>query len=559
MELIMRKFIATAVLTALSVLVYAQGGRIVERSYVATDKACYVAGDDVWCSVFCLDITAGGVLSDFSRVAYVEMIGAAGQTATCKIALEGGRGAGHFRIPVTTPTGNYRLVSYTGVNRNEVGIDLMKTSKVISVYNTLCNERAENVVLGKAPQTQTAPQAAQDGPLSISRGENGVLTLTNTGDEALTLSLSMYVADALPEPRSCNVSDFASEYVGKTLSPSFTDDFIPEYDGEIVRVRVEPRMSHMTSFISSPGNKSNIYTTEVDSTGVATFYTGNIYGEMNMVFQVDSKEDLGDYSPEVLSPFLAPSVSASDLPTLYVSDELEESLRHRSVSMQLADKFGTEILTERIPERKDLLFTSGSPVTYRLDDYTRFPTMREVIFEYVKELSIRKDNKTSYFYVNVLDEISQNRGMSPYASLTLVLLDGVPVTDHQIIIDLDPTLLEMIDIFPYPVVVGSRIFGGVANFVTYRGDMAAVKLPDSVRMLDFHGVSYPMALNGDRIDENYPDYRQTLLWQPLVTIAPGESLDFSYVLPKYGNAFAVKAEGMSSVGRAFEKNLTICL
>ena len=41
---------------------------LVERTYLSTDRDCYVAGDRIWCSAFCVD-AATGVLSGFSSIA----------------------------------------------------------------------------------------------------------------------------------------------------------------------------------------------------------------------------------------------------------------------------------------------------------------------------------------------------------------------------------------------------------------------------------------------------------------------------------------------------------
>ena len=41
-----------------------------ERVYVSTDKECYLAGENMWISVYCLDDAAGGY-SQLSKVAYL--------------------------------------------------------------------------------------------------------------------------------------------------------------------------------------------------------------------------------------------------------------------------------------------------------------------------------------------------------------------------------------------------------------------------------------------------------------------------------------------------------
>ena len=94
--------------------------RAIERTYLSTDKNAYVAGETMWISAFCLDISEGEkILSDLSSVLYIEMHSSAGVVLTTKIALAGGRGSVRIIIPAATPTGNYKLVSYTKQMLNE--------------------------------------------------------------------------------------------------------------------------------------------------------------------------------------------------------------------------------------------------------------------------------------------------------------------------------------------------------------------------------------------------------------------------------------------------------
>ena len=126
-------FAALAALTA--------AGQPVERIYVSTDKGAYVAGDLVWCSLFCIDAAGTPVLSSASSIAYLELVSSQGTAVTGKIALIGGRGAGVLALPANMPTGNYALVAYTSCNRNEQGRGYLDGARILSVFNTMTTER----------------------------------------------------------------------------------------------------------------------------------------------------------------------------------------------------------------------------------------------------------------------------------------------------------------------------------------------------------------------------------------------------------------------------------
>lgn len=533
----MKRFLLAALVAAFGFS--GASARTLERVYAATDRAVYVAGDYVWCSVFCFDALNGGGLSDFSSIAYLELISPAGRVGTCKIALEGGRGAGRFRIPNDAPTGNYRLLSYTALNRNETGFDYLETSRVISVFNTLSTERVDGCVV-VADQAPASAAGDLSGAVSAELGGDGMLRLVNNSDEAVSVAVAVGLTDNIPDPERDDIRRFAGRYAGGVECPAFTSERIPEYDGEVIRLRLPASCAGSTAFISSPGNASNVYSSQVAEDGTVTFFTSNIYGDMDMVFEVFSDSQDGSYAVEVDSPFANPAVGPNQVPALTVSPSYAEALLRRSVAMQIDDKFGVEVLTDFLPERPNLLYEKDLMVSYILDDYTRFATMRETIFEFVKELHIRKSGGRNTISVDL------KGGMG--SSGPLMLIDGVPVSDHQRLIDYDPALVKRIDIYPYPVVTGSQIVGGIANFVTFRGDMPKMDFPRSATMLDFHGTSYPVALTGRRIDDSYPDLRTTLLWQPLVSLGPGESAEFECPLPSGSSGVVISAEGLTASG-----------
>ena len=175
----------------------------VERIYVSTDREVYVAGDAVWCSLTCLD--GNGRFSNESAVSYLELVSEAGTACTAKIGLLEGRGAGSFRIPVTAPTGTYRLVAYTAVNAGEEGTPWMAGSRLLTVFNTTSAARVpDGVEILDEPAYESLPQpeAAPQGALQLSartrlpKGAPAALVLSNGGSRA-SVSLSVRHEDDL--------------------------------------------------------------------------------------------------------------------------------------------------------------------------------------------------------------------------------------------------------------------------------------------------------------------------------------------------------------------------
>ena len=509
---------------------------LVERTYVCTDRHSYVAGEDVFCSVFCFD-GGSGSLSDFSSVAYVELISPEGSAVRVKMALQDGRGAGRLRLPSTLPTGNYRLIAYTALNRNEEDMDYFRGSRVISVYNTLSASRQESVVLdaasaavagkdhsyGAAVEGKGRPYGAA-APAGLELEQRGdSLFLRNSGTECLDFCLSLSISDALPDPEGPGLADFLEARSGDRATLRTDAELsIPEYEGEIVSIRVPAMYSGVTAVLSGPGLRNDIYSSTVDSTGLVSFYTGNIYGDRDLVFELNSRDVNDDFSLEVLSPFASPELDRDGVPELHLNGSVAEDLKRRSVAMQISRHFGIDEYMDSLQLRPDLLFKGGAMTVYEMDDYTRFPTMRETIVEYVREVHIRRQDGEPVL------KLVPGKSFESYSSMlggnALVLVDGVPVSEHGRVLDLNPALLRRICIYPYDVSTGSCIYSGVVNFISFRGDMAGLQFPGRVRILDFHGVTFPVTVGAAEEDSLSPDYRYTRIWQPLLHLEAGEEL-----------------------------------
>ena len=527
-----------------------------ERVYIATDREVYVAGDEVWLSAWCVD-AATGCLSDFSKIAYVELHSPEATVVTAKIALWKGRGAGRMQLPASLPTGNYRLLCYTALGASEEGFDATTGIRTISVFNTFSTERSTGGVVF----AETPPQAAafaQAGPLDIeSTGTvrpdgTALLYLTNRGEAPVSFSLSVRHDDGIPAPRGQRMTDFVDALRHLPAPGRFDPDVIPEYEGEVIRLRVSGTdqdglraVGGKHAFISTPGNGSNLYTELLQPDGTATLFTSNIYADQNMFLEIEDVDREHVCHPELISPFR--NLPAGDIPQLAVCRDYAAALEMRSMGMQLEQHFAADTLYEALPLHEHLITQERDRRSYILDDYTRFPVMEELFTEFISELRIRRvDGKRT---LQVLTYDLDGKGSFRRGN-ALILLDGVPVLEHDKILAYDPLLVRRIDIYPYVYLLGSRSFDGIVNFVSYKGNLPSMQFEDNVRIVDFQGCSLPLAYTCQGVGDDYPDYRQTLYWHPLLTLAPGERRIIECKTPAYSGRFDAVAEGLTADGQA---------
>ena len=558
-----RFLLILSLLAAVSPALRGQEERLRERVYVSTDREVYVAGDAVWMSAYCVDAVSGR-LSTFSKTAYVEIHSPSGMVQTAKLALDGGRGAGRLTLPNTLPTGNYRLLAYTQLGASEEGFDPQTGARTLSVFNTFSTERLPDAVTVAAepPQAAGLPQA---GPLEVRTAEAASprgttrISVTNNGSSTIRFNLGVRHEDGIPAPQGQRIGDFVGGLKHLPALRGFREGFHPEYEGEIIRARVSGtdeaglrEVSQKFAFISAPGSGENIYTESIGTDGQTAFYTSNIYGDHEMFLEIEGVDRERVCHLELISPFL--DLQPGDIPALTLSPSYAKALETRSFGMQLEKIFDADTLYEALPLREHLVLDRQKCIRYNLDDYTRFPVMEEIFVEFIPEMRTRRVDGVQQIQVRVSDMLNNYYFPSGTA---LVLLDGVPVLDHAKILAYDPLLVKRIDIYPDSYLFGIRGFSGIVNFVTYKGTLPSLQFEDNVRIVDYQGCSLPLAYTCAGVGRDYPDFRQTLYWHPLLTLGPGETLEVECKTPAYGGRFEAVAEGLTEAGAAVAAHATL--
>ena len=543
----MKKLILT--LTALALAGALSVAAPTERIFVSTDRSAYLAGDAVWCSLTCLD--ENGLFSNASAISYVELVSEEGTACTAKIGLLQGRGAGSFRIPVTTPTGTYRILAYTAVNAAENGTPWLAGSRLVTVFNTTSRARVvSNVVVGSG----NAPAAQKERPLAegqlelssrirLPKGQPAVLSLHN-GGAAASVSLSIYHADDLPEGARENTP--AGFLKALPASVSTVRAVTVENDGEIISARIRGTVLKADDLtlatLSAAGSPTDLYIGRTEGNDRLRFYTSNIYGNREIVCEVsqlDRQEGYIDFE----SPFLFPETGP--LPKLTLDPALRPDLNARKAALRAEKTRRIDTLTTYMTHREDLLLASIPSRRYHLDDYTRFHSVKEILVEITPELHLRTDHGVPSLLLTYSDALDRR---SDRTDNIAVMMDGVLLSDLNLLLNFDAMLLEDIDIYDQPLVCGRTPLHGIVNFITKKNYVTALHFPASVRVVDFQGVAYPVAYNGAVPEGEGQDLRQLLYWHPILNLDAGSDYRLEFNAPGYAGRFKAVAEGFTEDG-----------
>ncbi len=200
----------------------------------------------------------------------------------------------------------------------------------------------------------------------------------------------------------------------------------------------------------------------------------------------------------------------------------------------------------------------GKPdIELRMADYINLPLMEEVFFELLPNVSLRK--KSTGYEITITDRVDNKL----YVTNPCLMIDGVIINDPSMIIDLDPEIVEKIDVIKEQYLVGSFSFPGLVNVITKAGDFSCVSLPGYMRRFSYR-VLDPVAefmspeysselLKGSRI----PDYRNTLYWNPSVTPDQHGNAGISFWSGDNKGTYQVTLQGITREGKAVSATKTI--
>jgi hypothetical protein len=293
--------------------------------------------------------------------------------------------------------------------------------------------------------------------------------------------------------------------------------FLPEYNGHIINglaVNLNGTPAKNTKiYLSLPAKKNQFYGTETDSTGNFRINTKNFYGVNELVLQTNYLLD-STSTISIKTPF-SQQFNLFNYPELEIKSEALGALTAYNIGAQVQNFYASAKLKQFYDPGVDSSSFYGIPYKiYKLDDYTRFASMEEVLREYVREVVVSKKQKN--FHLAILSDSKLLSG-DP-----LVLLDGVPYFNMDKVMALNPTKIKKLEVINYPYFYASSLFDGVLSFSSFQGNLADIPLDKRAVVIDYEGMQLqrefysPLYEMPEQINSRIPDFRNLLHWSPQI-------------------------------------------
>lgn len=335
------------------------------------------------------------------------------------------------------------------------------------------------------------------------------------------------------------------------LSGELNPEYLPEINGHIITGKVTSAdvnlpIGYRPVFAAYPSIKIAPWVGMSDEEGRFIMEARNFTGARELVFQTNYRMD-STCRISVDSPFAPVENIASKLTPLVLGSEMRKDILKRSINMQTVNSYFPH--KQAAPPTDSIPFYGTPDFRYYLDDYTRFPTMEEILSEYVPAVNIRL--RRGRYYTRVVETGVHTQ---LFTEDPLLLMDGIPVFDTDRIIHFDPLKVQRTDVVNRMYYLGPLAFPGIVSYSTYTHDLSGFEVDPRALILaydgtlgqrDFYAPSYDKELkNGRRL----PDFRNLMYWSPSVSIVPGKETVLDFYTSDQPGSYKIVVQGLSANG-----------
>ncbi|WP_299535306.1 hypothetical protein [Ulvibacterium sp.] len=543
-----------------------------ETVFVHYNESLLLVGEYLYYKIYCLQ-AADLIPSPISKIGYVELVGKDKKIVfRHKVPLISGMGQGDFFIPTTVPTGNYKLIGYTrwmfnAEHKNFFTADI----NIINPYQELPKTESSKIEIGGSPARNTDESSITDSigihekspfpkiktdRAKYGRRERVSLKISTGPDSQFHGNFSLSVRKRYAEiPNTKVTATQFSLNPGTSEKPYVTTInnriYLPELRGELISGKVVSKadnspMRHGKLSLSYFGDHPNVQI--VNTNGKGVFYSGlNQMDRRNLttlqVLGVDKDQWL-----ILLDSLPRPEHDNLNFQELSISPNLNPLLLKRSIYNQVENAYFEQKPDSTAGIDSELPVYHALEETYILDDYTRFPTLKETVVEIINGVLLRKVKGKFKFQVRSDDSYLLTPDDTP-----LVLVDGLLLEDLSDLVSYGVEGIERIGISRHEYYMGPKLYKGIVSVTTKENDFLSKTNPNHVQQLK---IASPISLKQyffqDYVDQmetkHLPDYRHQLLWKPDLELKKEETTLVFYTSDNTGE-YEISLEGFTQGGK----------
>ena len=269
---------------------------------------------------------------------------------------------------------------------------------------------------------------------------------------------------------------------------------IRETEGHIIKARVKNVYDGVTynanqirPSIGIVGKQVHYFAGKMRNDTTAVFYTYGLHGKQPLVLSAASYTGVS-LPIEMISPFI--SLPPKRLPHLvfhYNRTEVEtrslDMQRHQIAIASTKNEpqlgvYEDAAAEDGVPLDYDsTIFGEKPDLTYNLDEYRQFLTIKEVLIEYVSR--VQRTNINGVPQLTVRDEDGSYDNTWP----AMVFIDGMPVIDVDRLLNYDARRIHYVNIYRNKYTFGREVYRGIVSFVSRSGRLTNYPTEPNVQYL----------------------------------------------------------------------------
>jgi hypothetical protein len=493
-----------------------------EDVHLNTNSKVFLVGETLLYSFFSV-LSTNNTPSFVSKIGYVELIGENGNLLfKHKLKLTKGVGFSDYFIPSNVKTGQYKLIAYTKWIDNS---DSFYVGNVYIINPFISNET--NVENDTITEIQIAKPKYDEykedqNSIEIVTSSNSFKTRSLVSIELKNSFQDLYYGNYSLSVRKVSPIEIKNERRDGHIRLNQKNNFnmLPEVRGENISgiVKFKDKDTIVPDVIVSLSIPSKNYIFKNVKTNQLGRFNFNVYEnfETSDVLVQIIDEQKADYKI-ILDDTSLIDYEALDSKKIKLNQNLKDWLEEQSISCQIENAY--------YESKKDSVFTGDPPNLfygkafneYVLDDYTRFPTLKETFIEVIQAGAIRSSKEDFKFKVNHYS----SDGYSFFDNYNpLVLFDGIFIQNEDDIMDYDVNNIESINLVRGTYFYGPSVFRGIIdirskkgdfNFLGNGNDMLNFRLESPRNSKIYYLPNYAENSNGLK---RIPDKRIQLLWLP---------------------------------------------
>ena len=556
-----------------------------ERIFLHTDREVYVAGETLLFKAYLLQSGHG---YSSGGIAYLALRGKQGTVAGIAMPLQGRVSDGNIYLEDTLSTGWYELVAFT--NQMRAAGETIYFRKTLFIANRFDQDLAVPDIPSDGKSMQADGTQQSDGnpmqadgtqqsgshpvhtdgnPLRLEMAEQyGTreavpmqLSLNGGPDAFALLSVSVSPVLACDETgqRSAKYADLQAggPSHGTAVSDNATTDpsDYAETNAWLLQGRVTDRqtgkgVAGARVVLNTPGTGVTFLHAQSNAEGrfrisLPFYYNGReLYlsahpetGQESLAIEVDDKFAIDkDFNPVAI-----PGMEAR---RAFISRSQDLLSASKAFQADYFRRIGRPVLTASPPS---FLFAQPRQTVIPAQ-YTPFDDLQEIAREIVLPWRIRGNDNTYRSQLHCADT------GSPLPETPMYFVDGILVHDLGRLIPLGSSHIDRILVHNTQWAYNGLTFYGAVNIVT-KGDEYLRLLPMEeylktrfdlyLKDQAFNPPAYP---NGNSVNREEPDLRNTLYWNPDIRISRGGVTDMRFFTGDVPGEYLVRVEGVTSGG-----------